>query len=121
MPGLPPPSIAAKPGGNPPSIPSAPARPSAPGGGIPPINCCSIFIIGSSSPCCCPLSLPGGGAPLRRRARMSASAGLALFAFEVGYALGVRAAEGWVDRSTSSGSACRLEEEGEAAGGVKSC
>ena len=28
---------------------------------------------------------------------------------------------GWVDRSTSSGSACRLEEEGEAASGVKSC
>lgn len=52
---------------------------------------------------------------------MSASAGLALFAFELGYELGVRAAEGWVDRSTSLGSACRLEEEGEVAGGVKSC
>ena len=52
---------------------------------------------------------------------MSASVGPALFAFELGYVLGVRAAEGWVDRSTSSGSACRLEEGGEAAGGVKSC
>ena len=52
---------------------------------------------------------------------MSASVGPASFAFELGYVLGVRAAEGWADRSTSSGSACRLEEGGEAAGGVESC
>lgn len=43
------------------------------------------------------MSTPGWGAPERRRARMSASEGGAP-------GFGVGEAEGWVERSTSSGS-----------------
>ena len=42
---------------------------------------------------------------------------MALFGPAVGSVLGVRAAEGWVERSTSSGSAWETEGEEEAAMG----
>ena len=113
----PPPSMAAKPGGKPPSIPS-PGGPSPLGGGIPPIICCRSFIIGSS---CCSLSLPGWDAPLLSRARISASVGTVLFGPALGSVLGVRAAEGWVERSTSSGSAWDTEGKKGAATGGGSC
>ena len=66
---------------------------------------------------CCSLSLPGWGAPPLSRARISASVGMPLFGSAVVSVLGVRAAEGWVERSTSSGSAWDTEGEREAATG----
>lgn len=68
--GAPPPSMAARAGGRlSAGWPSCPPRP--------PMSCWSMRIMGSSSGAggSGEVSTPGGGAPARRRARMSASVG----------------------------------------------
>jgi hypothetical protein len=68
--GGPPPSMAARAGGRPSGgWPSCPERP--------PMSCWSMRVMGSSSWAgwSGAVSTPGGGAPARRRARMSASVG----------------------------------------------